>query len=51
MRISKKLGLPENQRELNFVDIIIGKDLPLFIDPHYLSFQASDLAKEAIFCI
>lgn len=37
MKISDALGLEKNQFELDFVDVDIDGDLPLFIDPIYIS--------------
>src|SRR5690554_3162420 len=51
MRISEYFGLNKNQKELNFVDIILERDLPLFIDPHFLSIQESELTNKANYYI
>jgi hypothetical protein len=37
MRISKHFKLHCSQAELDFVDIDINRDLPLFVDPHFLA--------------
>ena len=37
MKISERLGIEKTQFELDFVDIDIDGDLPLFIDPIYIS--------------
>lgn len=36
MKISERLGIEKTQFELDFVDIDIDGDLPLFIDPIYI---------------
>jgi hypothetical protein len=51
MRISEHFQLKKSQLELDFVDIDIIGDLPLFLDPHYISFQKSKLAIDASYCI
>lgn len=37
MKISKKYKLNKSQSELDFIDIDINKDIPLFIDPYRIS--------------
>lgn len=37
MKISKKFNINRKQSELDFVDIDINKDIPLFIDPYRIS--------------
>ena len=37
MKISQIFGLDRTQAELDFVDVDIDRDLPLFIDPHFLA--------------
>lgn len=37
IRISKIFGLNKSQYELDFVDIEVNKDLPLFLDPYFIS--------------
>lgn len=36
MKLSKKYSLNRSQAELDFVDVDINRDLPLFVDPHFL---------------
>lgn len=37
MKISKKFKITKSQNELDFIDIDINKDIPLFIDPYRIS--------------
>lgn len=37
MKISKKFNLGKSQNELDFIDIDVNKDMPLFIDPYRIS--------------
>lgn len=37
MNISEKFNLNKTQRELDFIDIDIEKDTPLFVDPYFIS--------------
>lgn len=39
MRITQHFGLNKSQYELDFVDINTNQDLPLFLDPYYLSIR------------
>jgi hypothetical protein len=39
MRVSEHFGLNKSQYELDFVDINTNQDLPLFLDPYYLSIR------------
>ncbi|GGC76280.1 hypothetical protein [Enterococcus wangshanyuanii] len=39
MKISDKLGLGMSQSELDFVDIDLENDMPLFLDPYFLSIR------------
>ncbi len=39
MKISEIFNLEKSQRELDFLDININEDLPLFLDPYFLSLR------------
>jgi hypothetical protein len=47
MRISKIFNLTKSQYELDFVDIDINHDLPLFLDPYYLSLKRDNWSTKA----
>lgn len=47
MRISERFGLGKSQYELDFVDIDTNIDMPLFLDPYYISKQEFPLAEES----
>ncbi|AKD04373.1 hypothetical protein POKO110462_20160 [Pontibacter korlensis] len=51
MKINQILGLNKSQAELDFVDIDIGQDLPLFIDPFFLSIKRDNWSVEATLTI
>lgn len=47
MRVSEKLGLKVSQHELDFVDVDLDKDCPLYIDPFLISNSSSQWAVHA----
>src|SRR5450755_262121 len=47
MRISRNFGLGVNQAELDFVDVDINKDIPLFLDPYLLATHQDPWSFEA----
>lgn len=47
MKISEYFNLNRKQNELDFVDIDIDNDMPLFIDPYFLSIRTDRWSKSA----
>lgn len=47
MKISELIGSPKSQYELDFIDIDTDKDIPLFIDPYFISKQEFPFAEDA----
>lgn len=47
MRISKIFNINKSQPELDFINIDISKDIPLFIDPFFLSIRKDNWSQEA----
>ncbi len=47
MRISEIFGLGKTQAELDFVDIDVTRDLPLFLDPFFLGLRKDKWSTEA----
>ena len=47
MRISEHFGLNRKQNELDFVDIDFDNDMPLFLDPYFLSIRQDRWSQEA----
>ncbi|SCC53806.1 hypothetical protein [Bacillus wiedmannii] len=47
MKISEIFNLEKSQKELDFVDIDIEEDLPLFLDPYFLSFKTDPWSVDA----
>ena len=46
MRVSQKFNLNKTQAELDFVDIDISQDIPLFIDPFFISIRTDNWSIE-----
>ena len=47
MKISELFGLKRSQHELDFVDVDIDSDTPLFLDPYFIAKNDFPLAYEA----
>ena len=47
MKISQKFNLNKNQAQLDFIDINIESDTPLFLDPFFLSLRNDNWSNEA----
>lgn len=47
MKISQKLGLGRPQSQLDFIDIDLNGDTPLFVDPYYLSIRQDQWSMSA----
>lgn len=47
MKISTYLKLGVTQHEIDFVDIDIDNDTPLFIDPHFLATRSDSWSKDS----
>lgn len=51
MRLSEYFHLAESQPALDFVDIMVDEDFPIFIDPRPLRSMPGDWAQEAQFVL
>jgi hypothetical protein len=47
MKIIRHLNLGVTQHEIDFIDIDIDNDTPLFIDPHFLATRTDSWSKDA----
>jgi hypothetical protein len=47
MRVSKRFNLKASQFELDFIDIDTARDLPVFVDPHFLGLRSDRWSIEA----
>ena len=47
MKISEIFNLQKTQYELDFVDIDVDKDIPLFLDPYFISKMEFPFAENA----
>ena len=48
MRVSKEFDLGRSQSELEFVDVELAGDTPLFVDPRALRLHDSEWASECV---
>jgi hypothetical protein len=51
MKLSQVLALNVTQHEIDFIDIDISNDTPLFIDPHFIATRQDAWSHEATSCI
>lgn len=51
MKISEYFKLGASQHEIDFVDVDVANDMPLFIDPHFLASRSDRWSKEATLSI
>ena len=64
MKISELFGITKSQHELDFVDVDIDSDTPLFLDPYFIAkndfafsafswfcFRISSVTSAAVICV